>query len=81
MYKVKPRVLASTAAPSIVVVFSALEVAAEPDAAPGRALAGPLELGDELPHAATLSAAATTAAEASPPVRHGCLRRPEATRL
>ena len=38
-YRVKPCALVSTAAPPIVVVFSALPAAAAPDAAPGGALA------------------------------------------
>jgi len=78
---VNPRALVSTVAPPIVLVFSALADEAAPDAALGDALAVPPELGDELPHAATLSVAAITAAEASQPVRHGCLPRPEAARL
>jgi hypothetical protein len=81
IYKVKPGVLVSTVTPSTVVVFSALADEAEPETALGGALAGPLELEDELPHAATLRAAAITAAEASQTVRHGCLLGPEAARL
>jgi hypothetical protein len=81
MYKVKPWVLVSTVAPSIVVVFSALADEAEPEAALGSALAGSLELEDELPHAARPRAAAITAAKASQTVRHGWLVRPEAARL
>jgi hypothetical protein len=63
--------LVSTAAPLIVVVFSALPDEAAPEAALGGALAAPPE--DELPHAATASAAAITAADASQRVRQGCL--------
>src|SRR6516225_8933539 len=39
-----------------------------------------LAIEDELPHAATLRAVASTAAEASQTVRRGCLLRPEANR-
>jgi len=70
-YRVRPWALVSTAAPLIVVVFSALLDAVVPEAAPGVALAGPPE--DELPHAATVSAAAITAADASQLIRQGCL--------
>src|SRR6516162_2117927 len=62
-YRVKPWALVSTAAPLIVVVFSVLPGAAAPDAAPGGAPAA--APGDELPQAATASAAAITAADAS----------------
>jgi hypothetical protein len=63
--------LVSTAAPLIVVVFSALPDEAALEAALGGALAGPPE--DELPQAATVSAAAITAADASQRIRQGCL--------
>jgi hypothetical protein len=63
--------LVSKATPLIVVVFSALPDEAAPEAAPGGALAVPP--GDELPHAATASAAAITAAGASQASRQGCL--------
>ena len=80
MYKVKPWVLVSTVTPSIVVVFSALAAAAAPGAALRGTPAGALELEDELPHAATLRAVASTTAEASQTVRRGCFFRPEANR-
>src|SRR6516162_5022484 len=70
-YRVKPWALVSTAVPLIVVVFSALPDTAAPDAAPGGALAA--VLGDELPHAATVSAPAITAADARKLIRQGCL--------
>jgi hypothetical protein len=70
-YRVKPWALVSTAAPLIVVVFSALPDEAALEAAPGGALAAPP--GGELPHAATASAAAITAADASQASRQGCL--------
>src|SRR6516162_10170031 len=78
-YRVKPWALVSTAAPLIVVVFSALPDTAAPDAAPEGALAAPPE--DQLPHAATVSAAAITAADASQLIRQGCLPGPGAARL
>src|SRR6516162_9438213 len=59
-YRVKPWALVSTAAPLIVMVFSALPDTAAPETAPGGAVAAPPE--DELPHAVTVRAAAITAA-------------------
>jgi len=70
-YRVKPWALVSTAAPLIVVVFTALPDTAAPDAAPGGALAAPP--GDELPQAAMVSAAAIIAAGTSQLIRQGCL--------
>ena len=61
----KPLALVSTVTPLIVVVFSALPDEAAPEAAPGLALAVPPEPGDELAHAARISAAATRAVDAS----------------
>jgi hypothetical protein len=68
-YRVMPRALVSTAAPLIVVVFSAPPDTGTPEATPGVALAPPPE--DELPHAATVSAL-ITAANASQLIHQGC---------
>jgi hypothetical protein len=68
---VKPWASVSTAAPLIVVVFSALPDTAAPEEAPRAALAGPPA--DELPHAAAVSAAVITAADASQLTGQGCL--------
>jgi hypothetical protein len=60
-------------APLIVVVFSALPEAAMPGAgAAARDGVLPELSGPELAHAATISAAATTAADASHPIRRRC---------
>jgi len=70
--------LVSTVAPLIVVVFSALPEDAAPVAALDGEWAARPELEDELPHPATISAAATTAAGVSQPIRRRCLPIPQA---
>src|SRR6516162_3334446 len=65
--------------PLIVAVFSALPEDAAPAAALDGERAAPPELEDELPHPATISAEAIKAADASQPIRRGCL--PEVGRL
>src|SRR5262249_32646941 len=71
-YSVKPLLLVSTLAPLIVVVFRTF-----PEAAAPRDGVVPEACG-ELPHAATISVAATAAARASQPIHPGCPARPPA---
>src|SRR5262249_61675257 len=73
-YSVKPLLLVSTLAPLIVVVFRTF-----PEAAAPRDGVVP-EAGGELPHAATISVAATAAAGASQPIHRGGPSCPRAVR-